>query len=207
MNMNPARTMLFFAGIALIFPVQSFAAELHFEAEKTSLAVGESININVNLSGKEETVGTDLVVMYDPKALQVIGVEDNQLYPVYNPPASSRVNASTGTIKMSGSANFGKPVSADGTFAMLKLKALAPGSATLSISFKKGNTTLSGILGKNGQELLSATPKPFILSITSKATEQKGTSSSASTNVVTGFFQTMIDSVASFFKSLFSWVK
>lgn len=205
MNFKSAQTMIVLAGIVLFFPSQARAAELKLEAEKTSFAVGETIHVNVNLSGKEETVGTDLVLTYDPKAVQVVGIDDNQLYPVYNPPASSRVNASMGTIKLSGSANFGKPVMADGTFAMVKLKALAPGSATLSISFKKGNTTLSGVLGKNGQELLSAAPKPLTLTITGE--DLKQAKKTLGSNASAGFFQTVVSSVVAFFKSLFSWVK
>lgn len=206
MKMTTAQTMMFLVGVMLFFPTQSFAAELKLEAEKSSVAVGEPLSVNVNLSGKEETVGTDLVLTYDPKIIQVLGVEDNKLYPVYNPAGSSRVNASTGTVKLSGSANFGKPVSADGTFAMLKMKALAPGSATLTISYKKGNTTLSGVLGKNGQELLNTAPKVLTITVAGNAQKQEKISSSSS-NPVFGFFQTIANSVTNFFRSLFSWVK
>lgn len=207
MKINTAQTIVFVTSVALMFPMPAFAAELTLEAEKTSVAVGETLNVNVNLSGKELTVGTDLVLTYDPKIVQITGVESNQLYPVYNPAASSRVNASTGTVKLSGSANFGKPVSADGTFAMLKIKTLAPGSATMSISYKKGSTTLSGVLGKNGQELLSSAPKALTIKVTGDMKKQSTSTQSSNSNPVFGFFQTIADSVSTFFKSMFSWVK
>lgn len=207
MKIKTAQTMMLFVGFALIFPMRALAAELTLEAEKTSVVAGEMFNVNVNLSGKEPTVGTDLVLTYDPKIVQIIGVESNQLYPVYNPAASSRVNASTGTVKLSGSANFGKPVNADGTFAMLKVKTLAPGSATMSISYKKGSTTLSGVLGKNGQELLSSAPKALTIKVTGDVKKQSTSAQSPNSNPVLGFFQTVVDSVSTFFKSMFSWVK
>lgn len=207
MNYKTAQTMMLFIGFALIFPMRAVAAELTLEAEKTSVAVGETLNINVNLSGNEPTVGTDLVLKYDPKIVQVIGVESNQLYPVYNPAASSRMNASTGTIKLSGSANFGKPVNANGTFAMLKVKMLMSGTATLQISYKKGSTTLSGVLGTNGQELLSFAPKALTIKVTGDMKKQSTSVQSSNSNPVLGFFQTVVASVSTFFKSMFSWVK
>lgn len=198
--------MILVCGMMVVFPVQTYAAQMSFEAEKTSFAVGDTVNVNVNLSGGEPTVGTDLVLTYDPKAVQILGVEDNKLYPVYNPAPSSRVNAASGIMKMSGSAHFGQPISADGTFAMIKVKGLSAGTTSLSISYKKGSTTLSGVLGKDGQELLSAAPKPIQLTISGEA-GVKAKQSQTDENIVFGFFQNMATSVSKFFSSLFSWVK
>jgi len=205
MNIRAAQTMIFACGMMVVFPVQVRAAQMNLEAEKTSFAVGETINVNVNLSGGEPTVGTDLVLTYDPKAVQILGVEENKLYPVYNPTPSSRVNAATGMIKMSGSANFGQPITADGTFAMVKVKGLSAGTTSLSLSYKKGSTTLSGVLGKDGQELLSVVPKPIQLTISGTSTKTK--QSQTDKNIVFGFFQNIATSVSRFFSSLFSWVK
>ncbi len=206
MKLNTAQTIACVIGLLVLFPTRSFAAELKLEAEKATLAVGETMNVNVNVSGKEPTVGIDLVLSYDPKVFQVLGVEDNAMYPVYNPSKTSRVNASTGTIKLSGSANFGKPINAEGTFAMIKLKALVPGQATFSISYKKGNTTLTGVLGKNGEELLSTAPKALTIAVTGDV-KKSATSVSTNSNPVIELIQTITQSVSTFFQSLFSWVK
>ncbi len=190
--------------MALVMPMHVYAAELTLEADKSSVAVGKTLNVNVNLRGRESTIGTDLVMTYDPKMLQVLGVEGNTLYPVYNPAASSRVNASTGTIKLSGSASLGKPVNADGTFGIIRLKALVSGSSQLTISYQKGSTSLSGVLGKNGQELLNSAPKPLTITTSGDVPKQPKT---LSLNPVVGFFQTVMTSMIGFFTSLFSWTK
>lgn len=204
MKISVVSLSVFVTSMVLVMPTHAYAAELTLEADKSSVAVGETLNVNVNLSGREPTIGTDLVMTYDSKMLQVLGVEGNMLYPVYNPAASSRVNASTGTIKLSGSASLGKPVNADGIFGTIKLKALIPGSAKLTISYKKGSTSLSGVLGKDGQELLSSAPKPLTITVSGDVSKQ---SKSLSSNPVVGFFQTVIASVIGFFKPLFFWVK
>lgn len=165
------RTVLFvtasiFCASAFLSP-SAFAAELSLKADKPALAVGEITRVDVILSGGEPTLGTDIVLLYDPKTLEITGVENGALYPAYQPSAGKRINSGDGKITLSGSAGINQPVSASGVFASLSIKALKGGQAKISFDYLPNSTNKTGVIDFSGKELLTSPPKEIILNISS----------------------------------------
>lgn len=150
-----------------LFSKPILAADIRFGEVKGKLTVGIQTTIPVKLSGGEMTLGTDLVISFDPQKIQVVRVEGGSLYPSYNPVEKQRIDEEKGLITISGSATYGKLVKAEGDFAAINLVPLSSGKTTLQIKYTKGSTTETGVIDQKGNDLLSTEPPPLILEIKS----------------------------------------
>ena len=143
-------------GIRLLFtPVPTASAALPISggkitlvADKTGYAVGEEIKVIVRVgTGGHNTNGTDVVIKYDPQAVEVNeanGIVAGDLYTEY---PILKTDAGNGIVQISGisPADY-TGFNGLGEFATLNLRAKSLGQATLSIEYKPNTTTDSNII-------------------------------------------------------------
>jgi hypothetical protein len=129
-------------------------ALLGFSPAQKIVKVGEEFEVELTLDTKGvATSGTDVIINYDPTAVEVLNVRSGLLYQKY---PLNEIDAASGKIGFSGVAEPPKTFSGRGTLAYLKLKALKAGTAALSIQFEKEATTDSNVVraGSGGEDVL-----------------------------------------------------
>lgn len=151
----------------LFIPTTVSASELKLSTPKKILSVGETFKVDINLTGAEATLGTDIIINYDPSFLEAISLEEGSLYPSYQPLPAKRISGNQGKIFLSGSANIGQPVKAEGIFGTTTFKSKKPGNTVISFDYDKTATNKTGVINFSGQNLLSGTPDTLPVDISS----------------------------------------
>jgi len=141
------------------------AAELSLQTEKPKLKLGQATTVAIVLFGGEDTLGTDVILTYDPQKLEASEVKARDLYPAYNPADGKRIDADKGKIFLSGSGGLGQSIKAKGVFAVVTFLAKSPGQTTIAFDYQVGSTTKTGIIDLTGKDLLTATPRSVTVTI------------------------------------------
>lgn len=115
---------------------------------KKDIKVGDIVSVDVRVStGGHSTEGTDLVLKFDPKAVEILSgkIVPGKIYGEY--PMKS-VDPKLGQIRISGIAGLVNKTSFNGigVFATLNFKAVKPGKTTLSVDFTPKKTSDSNII-------------------------------------------------------------
>lgn len=165
--------IIFFFLVVAIFDPPVYAAQFILKSSETSVVIGKTFTVTINLTGGEPTLGTDMVLSYDKDRLVVTKVQASSLYPTYNPVGEKRIDQENGVVTLSGSGGIGKTVPAEGEFATITFKAIKPGQATIVVDYTPGETNKSGIIDPKGAELMSVSPSPIILVIKDQSPLQK----------------------------------
>lgn len=151
---------------ALLLPARAaLAAELTLTTDKPSPKVNERFNVTIALSGNDQTLGTDMVLRYDPHRLIAQEVREGTLYPTYNPAGEARVNKETGIVVLSGSTGVGQSVPANGVFGTISLVALKDGNTSIALDYEPGATNKTGVVGPSGEELVTRAPSPLSITV------------------------------------------
>lgn len=152
--------------IVLIDPIHTArAAEISLYADASSPKVNESFTVSINLTGGEATLGTDVILRFDPMRLVVQRVSEGTLYPTYSPSGDGRINKEAGIIVLSGSTGFGQSVPANGEFGTITFVALKDGKTNVIVDYEPGATNKTGVVGPAGEELLTRVPAPLAISV------------------------------------------
>lgn len=162
------KSLVIFILIIFIFIIsnsEAHASDINFKIYKNRLQKGDASQVDIILSGAEETLGTDLVIKYDPKMIKVMGVQEGSLYPAYQPPFAKRINTKLGEVRLSGSVNLGQPVKADGIFATILFRTLGKGQTKISFDYQPGVTDKTGVINFAGKNLLTIPPKELTMNI------------------------------------------
>lgn len=147
---------LIWAGLTLLKPAARSTTQtvpalpqittISLSAPKTDLKVGESIVVSINITSDKQTVGTDLVITYDPKLLTVTAagtspVTSGTLYSDYplNKLDKNRITVSGITDKAEG-------VLGNGLFGSVVFQAKEAGVAEIMVDFTPGKTTDANII-------------------------------------------------------------
>ncbi|KKR33161.1 MAG: hypothetical protein UT63_C0022G0004 [Candidatus Gottesmanbacteria bacterium GW2011_GWC2_39_8] len=163
---------LFFLVLFAFHPSFVRAAEISLITTDTDVKVGDNISVDITLSGNEDTLGTDVIMIYDPVIITPIEVTNGSIYPTYNPAGQARLSTK-GKIFLSGSASIGKPVPAKGTFATVTFEAKSGGRTTISFDYEKGSTSKTGIIDFKGNDLISNAPEKVNLQIEGPVVETR----------------------------------
>lgn len=131
-------------------------AQLVAVGNKKEYGVGETIAVQIRVdTGGHPTNGTDVILKYDPTALEATGsaVSIGKIYDDY--PVADFDNKD-GIIKISGISNVqSKGFNGVGILANLNLSAKKAGTAALSFDFKNGATIDSNVIDqKTAEDLL-----------------------------------------------------
>lgn len=122
--------------------VQPKPTTVTLTSDKTTLKVGESVTVAINLSSDKKTDGADLIITYDPKLLSVKPVIVGTIYSDY---PQNVVDDSLGRITVSGITGQRGGVLANGLFGSVEFSAKAPGVAKISLDFTSGATGDSNV--------------------------------------------------------------
>lgn len=166
------------------------AANLTLTATQTKIRPEETFTVDIVLSGDEETLGTDVILKYDPQMLQALNTKETAIYTSYQPASSQRINAQKGTVYISGSASQNKPVIASGVLASVTFKAIKAGQSVISFDYQKDATNKTGIISTQGRNLLVTAPSDLTVVV-------------ASPNPL----QTLWENIGLFFKKVFGQKK
>lgn len=140
---------------------QSMAGStLSLNASKTSLKVGESITVAINVSSSVATDGMDVILSYDPKLLSVTlgpGKIPVAVGTIYNDYPLNQVDEGVGRIAVSGITSQVGGIVARGTVGAVTFTAKASGKAKVAFDFTPGSTTDSNIIEtKTAQDVLGS---------------------------------------------------
>jgi hypothetical protein len=131
------------------------------------LAVGEKFSLPINVSSAgQETLGTDVVILFDPKVLEAVEIKPGIIYPNY-PEQAKDIDNVHGKIYFSGSTNINAPRVAEGELGEIFFRSKKAGETTLSFSWNGQNeTTDSNIVPyKEELDLLSQEPASLTISL------------------------------------------
>ncbi len=124
----------------------SSKATISLAADKKIYQVGETIPVNVQIdtSGKK-TDGTDLLLHFDPKALDAspAAIIKGTIYGEY--PVTT-VDTKNGIISISGISSLSKEYSGTGLFATINFTAKTKGQTSILVDFTPNLTTDSNIV-------------------------------------------------------------
>lgn len=156
-----------FFGLTTLVPFHVVqAAEVSLAIFTPSTKINEGFTVTINLAGNDLTMGTDIVLRYDPTRLIAQKVSEGTIYPTYNPAVTARINKDVGIIVLSGSTGVGQSVPANGVFGTISFVALKDGKTNITFEYEPGMTNKTGVISPTGEELL--TTKPLPLSVTIK---------------------------------------
>ncbi|MBI5614313.1 hypothetical protein HY947_05285 [Candidatus Gottesmanbacteria bacterium] len=164
------KKLLLFISINIFFlfllahPRTVEAASLTLLGEPKAI-VHAPYTIGVVLSGGEQTLGTDTIILYDHTMLRAVTVAQGSLYPTYTPSKDARVNNDKGKITLSGSTGFNSPIPATGVFGKITFSPLKKGKTMIRFDYAAGDTSKTGVIDFKGLDLLSSIPKPLALTI------------------------------------------
>lgn len=157
---------IFILGIVALVPFHAVhAAQVSLTTTSPSPKVNERFAVTIALAGGDETLGTDVVLRYNPASLVVQEVMEGTLYPTYNPAGEARINKDAGLVVLSGSTGFGQSVQANGVFGSVSFVAIKDGKSAVTLDYEPGMTNKTGVIGSAGEELLTSAPAPLPITV------------------------------------------
>lgn len=127
-------------------------------ADKTTLKVGESTLVTLNISSSAKSDGVDLIVSFDPTLLLVdatssaMPVKTGTIFTDY---PQNKIDT-PGKVVVSGITDLSGGVLANGVFGTITFKALRAGSAKVSLEYKAGSTSDSNVIETgSGKDILN----------------------------------------------------
>lgn len=141
------------------------SASLSFGQTPSLIPVGKEFKVPIIVSSAgQTTLGTDVVILFDPKVLQVAKVKPGSAYPTY-PLNLKDIDNAHGKIWFSGTVGFGPPQPAAGLFGSFFFRAKKVGTTKISFDWEPGGTDDSNIVTDSGVlDILREEPKELILS-------------------------------------------
>lgn len=142
---------------------------LSLNSSRSSLKVGETVIVSIDVSSQVATDGIDVILLYDPKLLSVVAgtnklpVAFGTLYSDY---PSNQVDEGIGRITLSGITSQAGGVVAKGTVGMVTFTAKAPGIAKVALDFTPGSTTDSNVIETRSAKDVLKSVKDLELNIT-----------------------------------------
>lgn len=121
-------------------------ARISLSASNTTFRVKENIPVSIGInSGGRKLSGVDLIIKFNPKILEASAgaIIKGKLFEEY--PLAS-VDTKKGLVSISGVNSAKRNFKGTGRFALINFKAIASGSASLVVNFKKGSTIDSNLV-------------------------------------------------------------
>jgi len=152
--------------ISFLYPflILATSANLSFGQPPTMIPVGEEFKVPISLSsGGRETIGTDAVLLFDPKILSATKIEKGKIYPNY-PPNLEDIDNVHGKVSFSGTVGFGLPKTVEGLFGEVFFRSKKPGTTQISFAWEGEGTADSNIVPSFGSlDLLTEKPEKINL--------------------------------------------
>lgn len=150
--------------IFFFFGKPARAASLGLFSSFSSLKVGEEFWLEVKLNAQDQdTLGTDVILVFEPGVLEATGIEEGNLYSSY---LGKKIDNDQGRVYLSGATGYGKPVRQSGVLGKVGFLAKAPGETKISFEWQAGETNDTNVVPYEGNEdLLSMKPNDFEVTI------------------------------------------
>lgn len=116
---------------------------------KSQFKIGEIIPVGININSNTSTIGTDLIIHYDPNLLIIAPASLNAPVTVggiYDEYPLNSVDSKKGIIAVSGITNQTKGVIPKGLFGTILFQAKAAGTAKVFLNFAKGKTNDTNLI-------------------------------------------------------------
>jgi len=172
---------------------QCFAATLKFDKTSSSLAVGDTVDVQVIVdAGSEQVTSADTYVTYDATVLEAQTVSNGSFFPSVSPQISSGSVYIAGMVDDPASSKTGS-----GTLATIKFKALKSGSTTLKYNCSgtdgpskivKNDVNTTNIIDCGGNGTLAVTVGGSSNTTSATATPTTATSANVTSLPKTGVF-------------------
>lgn len=163
---KPIKVIFCLLFLFLIVPSPVWAASLSLEPDKVQIKKGERFNLKITLQNPEKakTLGTDLILHYDPKILKAVGVKESKLYPYFLPGEEKRIKENK--IIFSGVAEYGQPVDGEGELGTIIFEAVQAGETKVYLKWEEGRTNDTNIVSYEGdKDLLTQAPNQILLKV------------------------------------------
>ncbi len=150
------------------------SAALSFQSVPSVIPLGDQFKVTINAtSGGRGTVGTDAVILYDPRVLQVVKIIPGKLYPNYPEPLWNIDNVH-GKTSFSGTVSYNPPRVVNGVFGEVVFRAKKLGKTQITFDWRPGGTADSNIVPYDGElDILSEAPRGIDVSIKESSTLEK----------------------------------
>lgn len=168
---------IFYTLVAVLSPlvllaaaVQAQGAQLFLSTDQSQVEVESQLAVTVNVNTTQNTLGTDVVVKYDPNSLELVSVTPGDLYQDFSDTTSAfELAKSEGKVTLSGVADLNTGTVANGVFATLNFVPLTETSTQIEILYDEADSTLSGIIPFEGNEanILTEAPQPLEIEVVS----------------------------------------
>lgn len=136
------------------------SSTLSLNASKTSLKVGETVTVSINVSSAVAIDGLDVILSFDPKQLSVVTGANKSavaLGTLFSDYPINQVDEGTGRVTVSGITSQAGGVVAKGTVGTVTFTAKVPGIAKIALDFTPGSTTDSNVIEtKSAKDVLGS---------------------------------------------------
>lgn len=127
---------------------ESNEGQLTLSSRSSEYSVGDTVAVDIDIStGGYPTLGTDVIIKYDPNILEITSVAsilDGDTYPEY---PSKNFDQKSGLVSISGINSLtGNEFNGVGKFATINFRAKEAGTANISFDFIPGGTADSNII-------------------------------------------------------------
>lgn len=149
-------SVIIFLFILFTPKVYGASATLSLSPSYGTYTAGDVFDLEVNLNtGGGKTVGTDVIVNYDPVLLKMTDIVIGSIYTQY---VGKEIDNTTGKATISGISNeLEKAFTGTGTFATLKFQGLKTGTGTISFAYTQGSRNDSNVMDYDTQtDILTA---------------------------------------------------
>lgn len=140
-------------------------AQIFLLSSKTTYKIGDQIPVTVKIStGGHTTSGTDLILTFDPKVLEVSPTAFNR-GKIYNDYPLVSSDSKAGIVRISGVVSTAKGAFGGiGELGVINFKAKASGETALTVDFKRGQTNDSNVISiKTNEDILEKVSNLSIL--------------------------------------------
>ncbi len=161
-----------FLGLFVLFnPKYSFAATINLVLPP-SVKFNQEFDVKIYLDTKsEKTVGTDLLINYNPQNYTFVKAIPGKLYSVYHP---VKVYSEKNNIRYSGTNNYNNYKNANGLFATLVFSSKISAKPEIGLQWEKNKTNDTNVIGVKGEDLLNTSPViSYSKSLENKPTEKR----------------------------------
>ncbi|MDO8618715.1 MAG: cohesin domain-containing protein [Candidatus Daviesbacteria bacterium] len=123
-------------------------ASISLMAPKATISVGETDTVTINVSANTPTDGTDIIINFDPKLVEVMLSNGSPITvsAMYNQYPNNHLDVAKGVVTISGISSEKTGVLANGIFGTMVLKAKAVGKTTVSVIYVPGSTNDSNVI-------------------------------------------------------------
>jgi cohesin domain-containing protein len=156
--------LLLVGGLASFVSAQSTEINLRFDGEG-KVKLGESFEVGIDISSVQNTLGTDIKLVYETDKLELVEVVSGEIYPNFtNPESLIEVG---GELFLSGVSNFTKGVVPNGELVKIKFQPIQSGKTEIEVVYDLMDTTATAVIPFEGDELnlLTQAPESLIIEI------------------------------------------